>query len=158
MSLNTPTMGGAVVADDDALRTLHALAGWPELDTVVGVRSLNGKIAKYLAMLGRLSALHGADGQAVRQAWRRRDRSEIRRLAHRLRGIAATLGATRVAATAGHLDHPTLDTLDDAVLDARVAALDEALTGLLHGLFERASIGPGAPAECLARCESSQAA
>ncbi len=140
----SPSADVAFVAEPDSAATLAALAGWPDLDTSIGVRSLNGKATKYVELLGRLAVQHGLDGQALRRAWRLRDCAEVKRLAHRLRGVGSTLGAVRVAAMAAALDLPNLNELAADEVDARVGLLDGALQALLRGLYERASIGDGA--------------
>ena len=61
----SPSADVAFVAEPDSAATLAALAGWPDLDTSIGVRSLNGKATKYVELLGRLAVQHGLDGQAL---------------------------------------------------------------------------------------------
>ena len=122
------------------------LAGWDELDTARGLRSLNGRGDRYLKLLGRMIDLHGGDPQALQAAWQRRDRAELRRMAHKLRGTAAMLGAMRVADLAQWLDSPAPDASTEAQVQCQVSALEQALQSLFEGLRSRAGIGTaGAP-------------
>ena len=157
LSRSVGPSNGAEVAGCAATPALHTLTGWADLDTGIGLRNLNGKVDRYLAMLARLAISHGSDAEAVRQAWAVRDCAEVRRLAHALRGIASTLGAVRVSVAAERLDRPALAELDGEDIDERVAGLEDAVQGLIRGLFERASIGRGTPSTLCGGRESGHA-
>ena len=63
----TGTAAPAPTAGADPI--VAPLAGWDELDTARGLRSLNGRGDRYLKLLGRMIDLHGGDPQALQAAW-----------------------------------------------------------------------------------------
>lgn len=121
------------------------LAGWAELDVARGLQSLNGRGDRYLKLLDRMVDLHGHDGSLLQAAWQRHDLPELRRLAHKLRGTAAMLGAMRVADLAQWFDNPDSADSGHEQIERQVWALDDALQCLFDGLRARLHIGAKDP-------------
>jgi hypothetical protein len=81
----------------------------------------------YRAVLG----IFGPETQRLRVAIGRADHADLARLAHTLRGAAINVGATRLAAAAGALEHSAPGAAADAI-----AGLDAALDATLAALAE----------------------
>ncbi|HRY14287.1 MAG TPA: PAS domain S-box protein [Candidatus Competibacteraceae bacterium] len=77
----------------DALRPLAEVPG---LDLALGLRGVRGQVASYLRLLRLFTANHDHDLDELRTAWMAGDRDVARRIAHSLKGVAGTLGATRL--------------------------------------------------------------
>ncbi len=75
---------------DDAL-VLERLAAMPGCDARRGVGVVRGKVGRYLDLLGRFLASHAGDMDRI-AAVAPAERDEATRLAHSLKGAAATLG------------------------------------------------------------------
>ena len=102
---------------------------------IAGITLAQQRPERYLALLDRLFAEHGDDG---RQIARRltdggtENRETARRMAHTLKGVAATFGMRNLALAAAHL-HERLDT-DDAT--GKLVALAEAIDRQLAALAD----------------------
>ncbi len=115
---------------------LARLAQTPGVDVERGVAALRGNAGKYLDLLGRFIDAHAEDMARLRAALAHNDDATAQRLAHTLRGTAATLGADLLAATAlrleGALRAPTPER--DATLAAAIADTDDCLAALAAAL------------------------
>ncbi|OOZ38304.1 hypothetical protein BOW53_15990 [Solemya pervernicosa gill symbiont] len=80
---------------------LPTIAG---LDTSVGLTALLGNQPSYLGFLRRFAIEHGDDMARLREHIAKEENQEARRLAHSLRGVAGTLGATEVQQHAKELE------------------------------------------------------
>ena len=120
---------------DAAMLPLLGLEG---VDAMGGLSAVGGRVATYLRLLRVFIDAHQHDGTALRQLVHDQQAEAASRLAHRLRGSAATLGLVDVETTAAGLesaidrgDHgPELSPPSDAVwlaLGATVQALRTAL-------------------------------
>jgi CheY-like chemotaxis protein len=89
-------------ADNQAL--LAALAGVPGLEAAKGLAVLRGKGSKYLDLLHRFVVSHANDMAQLTAACAEGDHTAARRMAHSLKGAAATLGAVRLADLARDLE------------------------------------------------------
>jgi CheY-like chemotaxis protein len=83
---------------------LARLAGVPGMNVERGLRSLLGKTEKYIGFLARLVASHGDDMHRLAECLAAGDTEAARRLAHTLKGTAATLGADALSASAARLE------------------------------------------------------
>jgi CheY-like chemotaxis protein len=83
---------------------LARLAALPGMHVERGLKTLLGKTEKYLALLGRLVATHGEDMARVAEHLAAGDAETARRLAHTLKGTAATLGADALSARAARVE------------------------------------------------------
>ncbi len=84
--------------------TLARLAALPAMDVARGLAVVLGKTEKYLAFLGRLVATHGEDMTRLEECLAGGNVEAARRLAHTLKGTAATLGADALSASAASLE------------------------------------------------------
>ena len=82
---------------------LERLAGVPGLDVARGVAVLRGNAALYLDLLGGFVTSHAEDMTRLAASLDAGDHATARRLAHTLKGTAATLRADRLAEHAGRL-------------------------------------------------------
>jgi signal transduction histidine kinase/CheY-like chemotaxis protein len=77
----------------------------PGLDVQAGLSRTGGKPAFYCSMLKQFVSNFRSFGEQLRSLLRASKLEEARRLAHSLKGVAASLGAFRVADAAGVLEH-----------------------------------------------------
>jgi CheY-like chemotaxis protein/HPt (histidine-containing phosphotransfer) domain-containing protein len=91
------TQSGVTVA------ALERLAGVPGLDVARGVAVLGGNAAMYLDLLGGFVTSHAEDMTRLAASLDAGDHDTARRLAHTLKGTAATLRADRLAEHAGRV-------------------------------------------------------
>ena len=80
------------------------LSGIPGLNPGPCLQTLRGKHDKYLALLGHFVNAHRADMTRLAASLAAADHVVARRLAHTLKGTAATLGAERLASLAEELE------------------------------------------------------
>ena len=83
---------------------LARLADVPGLDVERGLAIVRGKTGRYLEFLGRLVASHSADMVRLQEHLAAGEHEAALRLAHTLKGAAATLGADDLAASAASLE------------------------------------------------------
>ncbi|GAB6043535.1 PAS domain S-box protein [Endothiovibrio diazotrophicus] len=114
--------------------TLHRLKQLPGMDPVRGVATLLGRKEKFVSLLGRFVAGHLGDAERISERLRAGDAAEARRLAHNLKGVAATLGADGVAATAARVQ--TLIEAAEGPDPQRIAPLLEEIEYTLGALAE----------------------
>ncbi len=127
---------------------LEHLTALPGMDPTQGLAALGGRPDKYLALLCRFVANHRQAPSQMADAAASGDYATIRRMAHELKGVSATLGARRLAEAAEHLDarihaEPRLDS--NRVLDL-IEAIEHAFVELEVALEPLASVADEAPA------------
>ncbi len=83
---------------------LTHLASTPGMNVASGLATLRGNAEKYLKLLGQFVALHADDMTKLAASLDAGDQATAQRLAHTLKGAAATLGAEHLAALAGSLE------------------------------------------------------
>ncbi|TFW31036.1 response regulator [Massilia horti] len=120
-----------------------APASIPGIDLKATLPRFGGSFASFAALLKRLESSQGGTLDEVRAMLRRSDRQGAAQLVHRLRGVAANLGATDVAALALELEQ-ALRSADDAALAVRLARLDSALQVVLDAARELQANAPAA--------------
>ena len=125
-------------ATDDHAMVLARLAEVEGLDTEVGLRMLRGDGQRYQRLLRQFIELHGGDALDMWQSLESGDLPLLARQAHGLKGVAGTLGATRIQPLAALLekgarggDESGQCTLLLAQLDDHLQALVDALQGTL---------------------------
>jgi signal transduction histidine kinase/CheY-like chemotaxis protein/HPt (histidine-containing phosphotransfer) domain-containing protein len=127
--------GGAVPPAPTFVRkgTELALPSIPGLDTAAGLMNTGGKQATYSRLLGLFVEHHGRDCERMRSLLAEGKRAEATRLAHSLKGAAASLGAeaVRAAAQATEMSFRGPAVAEEAALiDALEAQLDSLLVVL----------------------------
>lgn len=80
------------------------LADVPGMDVTRGLATLRGNTNKYLDLLGLFVESHGDDMTQLVAFLAADDWASAQRLAHTLKGTAATLGADRVSSMAANVD------------------------------------------------------
>jgi len=132
----------ALATDMDRLRAV------PGLDADFGVKCVNGRVERYATLLGKLVDNHAANVASLADLMAAGERDEARRLAHSVKGAAATLGAVDIRAAAAALEQAILDGRDGEVggLTRRV---DTALASLAAALRDlRGQEAPASPPAC----------
>jgi CheY-like chemotaxis protein len=105
------------------------------LDMTSALRRVSGKQARYLSLLRGFCANHADAAQRIRAALQRGDAGTAERLAHTLRGLAGTIGATTLQQDCEqlerviHLAQPSVEILHvvEMALRRQVAAIAAAL-------------------------------
>ena len=113
------------------LQRLHSLV--PGLDTVEGLRRADGKAGLYIEMLERFVGEFRNFAPDFTQRLNKGQWQELQRLAHTLKGLSATLGATTIPAPAGRLEDAAGAADGDAARNA-LADLQAALQPQLDAL------------------------
>jgi PAS domain S-box-containing protein len=98
------TAASSLPESENAVETLAALALVPGLDVARGVAAVRGKSDKYVDLLHRFVEAHAGDMPLLVEYLAGGDQETARRLAHSLKGAAATLGVDRLAAAALSLE------------------------------------------------------
>lgn len=88
---------------------LESIGNAPGLDFARGLKLLRGNVAKYLDLLGRLIQSHRNDMDQLTACLAAGDPAQALRIAHSLKGIAATLGADALAEIADQLERRLRD-------------------------------------------------
>jgi PAS domain S-box-containing protein len=134
---------GLAGADDDPVDAAAAGAGTappplpplPGIDLKATLPRFGGSFAGFAAVFRRFASSQGGVPDEVRAALAAGDRTRAGQLVHRLRGVAANLGATGVAGCALELEQ-ALRSEDEAALALRLARLREALAVVLDAAHE----------------------
>ena len=94
----------ATVSDrqNEQLSALGTVAG---LDSRAGLKTLQGDIPRYLRLLRQFAAQHSRDGSVLTASVAAGDLKTVQYTAHSLKGVAATLGAVRVAELAAKVEN-----------------------------------------------------
>jgi two-component system, sensor histidine kinase and response regulator len=116
---------GARPGPDERWRALRSVEG---LDPAAGLAVANGSRGLYERLLARFAA--GAEVSTLRRALQAGDSAAAHRAAHTVKGVSATLGASRLRAAASDLERAL------AAADADLAALGPAV-GALEADFAR---------------------
>jgi two-component system sensor histidine kinase/response regulator len=94
----------AAAASQPADGLLARLAEIPGLDTQLGINRLAGKPASYIRLLRKFAERQPAEMAALRQALADGDLHSAKRVAHTLKGLAATMGATLLQSSSQRLE------------------------------------------------------
>ena len=103
------------------------LFGLEGVDALGGLASVGGKVDVYRRLLGVFVKTHEGDGAAMRQLVLADDTQAAGRLAHRLRGSAATLGLIDVETAAAALE----SAIDSADLEVSLSLLADGVHAAL---------------------------
>jgi PAS domain S-box-containing protein len=112
----------------------------PGLDVERGLITCGGKMTTYLRLLNMLIEHHGSGPQRLSEALAANNLAEAGRLAHSLKGVAGTIGATRVQALADEFNKA----IRQGARGEEVGRMCEALASELSTLIEalRAHLTP----------------
>jgi len=121
-----PPMGNNTVALPETLVLAKATPA-TRIDTNVGMKYLGGNLTAYQRMLGKFADRHSGDADKLKAALDAGDRAVAERIAHSLKGLSATLGATLLSQNAGILEQQIHTGTDAAELAENIAILGEML-------------------------------
>jgi PAS domain S-box-containing protein len=107
----------------------------PELDLVAGLRSVSGRRDRYRTLLDKFGPQYRAHPTLIRAALQAGNLAEARRLAHGLKGVAATIGAHAVVAAALAVEEPLNAALRDNTPPGDVEGLLDALRQTIDHLI-----------------------
>ncbi|HKC23479.1 MAG TPA: response regulator, partial [Thermoanaerobaculia bacterium] len=114
-----------------ARREAPPLSGLPGLDPAAAIRRIGGREDLYRRLLMAFHAqAPGLIGE-MREAAGRKDRDAVRKLAHGLKGVAATVAADEVASAAAALEQAAGETGGSEEL---LATLEKTLARVIEGL------------------------
>jgi signal transduction histidine kinase/CheY-like chemotaxis protein len=122
--------------DPDTKTAIVRLSALPGLNLSQGLAVMGGNQAKYLALLERFANSHRDDPHQMSEALEFGSKARVRELAHTLKGVSATLGASEIAEAATRLDamlkaDPDLQTEPIGAAIDRVATAFAPLTQAL---------------------------
>ncbi len=123
---------GPAARDDLPLRA--ALGAVPGLNLAQGLVSVRGQLDRYRRLLTLFHQGHGGDVAALRAHLAADQRGEAQRLAHSLKGVAATLGAEDLSRRARDVELALRDGAPDRELEPKVQALDAGLAPLVRAI------------------------
>lgn len=104
------------------------------LDTRIGLRHMMGKKPLYLAMLQKYVKGQKTCVYKLREALHAQDLATAQRIAHTLKGVSATIGATTVAGCAGSVEQAIREHLPQPALEQAISALDVPLAAMMRDL------------------------
>jgi two-component system sensor histidine kinase/response regulator len=130
---------GGVVPPPITADLMRSLAGVSSLNTERGLSLVCGNEPQYVRLLALFVECHGQDSQRLAAGLASTDSSDIRTLAHTLKGAATSIGASAVAEAATRLDatiregaaRPDVE-VRCATLAAELGTLLDSLRGVLH--------------------------
>jgi len=122
------TLPPAPRSDAPALPPLHGI------DAAAGLAATMDNAALYRSLLQRFASGQAQFAAAYRLACANQDLESAERLAHTLKGSAATIGAKSVATAAGELERVTRARSDAATLAAKLQNLQNELLPVIEGL------------------------
>jgi two-component system sensor histidine kinase/response regulator len=108
----------------------------PHFDCVTALRNVNGNRALLTRLLAEFVHEHGDDAAKIQAAVDRKDWSTARRLAHTLKGVALTLGASAVARPAAELESRASPAGTEAAADQIAAAIASLVVAISEAKAE----------------------
>jgi len=114
-------------------------------DVGAALHYLNGNRALLTRLIGEFVAEHADDAAKIQAAFDRDDRSTGHRLAHNLKGVALTLGASAVARAAAELESLTSPTGVEVSSDRIAAAIASLRDAIRQAKAEVATSPTAAP-------------
>mgnify|MGYP001829258290 CR=1 FL=1 len=118
-------------------------AGLPGIDVVRGVERVGGNRRLFRKLLVEFRQDHGEDITAIREALAGGEAERAQRLAHTIKGVAATVGARELNARALELEAAIKEGSEDSY-EALIAGLEEVMTPVIQGLGSLTDAGSGA--------------
>ncbi|MDO9282113.1 MAG: PAS domain S-box protein [Methylotenera sp.] len=118
---------------------LLQLTGLPGMDVAQGLEALRGNAEKYISLLASFIDTHADSVSQLKALLAKGELTAAQHLGHALKGTAATLGATGLAACAGELENLLRLSPSEALNQAAVATNVEAIN---HALITIAATLP----------------
>ena len=110
--------------DLNVMSRVRAIAG---LDAARGLHSLRGRESAYCALLGTFAGNHTEDMSHARQALFEERTADARRIAHSLKGAAASLGLKAIEASARRLEAAISDSVRFDLVAPQMQELEKLL-------------------------------
>ena len=104
------------------------------LDVRAGLGHMMGKKPLYLAMLRKYVKGQKDCVRQLQGALHDQDRATAQRIAHTLKGVSATVGATVVADCAGVIEQALREQLSQSALEPAISALEAPLAAMMRDL------------------------
>ena len=119
--------------DEDVVATSAqaVLPKIPGIDTVSGVQRIGGNIASYRKLLQKFAANQAGAPDEIRAALAESDHERSARLAHTLKGVSGSIGATAVQRAAAKLETALKDA-PDVLPEELLAETETALAAILR--------------------------
>jgi two-component system sensor histidine kinase/response regulator len=117
-----------------ASETIGRVAQIAGIDVQFGLASLRGNATSYLRMLRMFVDTHGNDSDLLRGFIANADSDHAHRLAHTLKGVAATLGLSEIQALATELDAALVGGQSSEILLPIMTALERSHTAVCAGI------------------------
>ena len=111
------------------------LSGLHGIDVAAGLRYVQGKEALYRSLLSKFANNYNEFGKSFAAARQEEDASAAERCAHTLKGVAATIGATRVSERALALERGCKEQAPAAEIDRLLQGVVEELEPVLESLL-----------------------
>ena len=132
-----PRAGALAQSADPQAALRQRLAGLEGFDVVAGLRSVRGNWTSYVRMLRLFARERSREARTLAPLLAAGRRKDAERLAHTVKGVAATLGATGVSAIAGRLERLLREGEPDAgKLAPAVAQFEDACAQIAKKLAE----------------------
>ena len=112
------------------------------LDVPKGLSHMMGKKTLYITMLRKYVAGQRAGVQSIREALVAHDTASAQRIAHTLKGVSATIGATDIAAYATRIETALRDQHPRADVDMAVNAMQVPMDKFIRELEDWLSTVP----------------
>jgi signal transduction histidine kinase/HPt (histidine-containing phosphotransfer) domain-containing protein/ActR/RegA family two-component response regulator len=106
---------------------LQALSAIPGLDVVAGLKPVRNKLPTYRRMLQMFAEGHCDDVSILRTHLAAGRADDAKRMAHTLKGVASTIGASDLHRHALELETALQQTLSASEIDARIASMEAVL-------------------------------
>ena len=129
-----PAASALPTAPTQQAQLLEALRGVAELDLGQGLGFANHNASLYLTLLAKFVKSQEQSAQAIEQALRDGDAATAERLAHTLKGLAASLGAWPLSQSALELEKALHNAVDAKELERLLCAAQQRLQVLVSGL------------------------
>ena len=104
------------------------------LNVRVGLGHMMGKKPLYLTMLRKYAAGQSTCVQNIRDALHAQDLATAQRVAHTLKGVSGTIGATQVAASAAAVEHAIRERCPETEIELALTELERPLAAFIAGL------------------------
>lgn len=111
---------------------LQALQTLPQLNVKRAMRILQQNLRTYRALLKTFAQQHGNDALQIKQLLQSGDMAQVQMIAHRLKGVAGTLGADQIAEWAAQIETAVSATQPPDGWQQAVTGLFDSLSELIQ--------------------------
>ncbi len=127
-------MGARKAPDQESANFLNRLAGLEGMDVESGLQTLLGNEKTYERLFRTFIQEHGMNAAEMLASLRAGDLSNVRSLAHALKGVAGNLGASRIRALSLELEQAMADSIQRAGEAIPASDFREKPLSLIHQL------------------------